>query len=292
MVELKDFSIPRRPTWCSGCGDFGIWNAIKRALVQLELAPHEVVIYTGIGCGSKLPDYMYVNGFTSIHGRPIPVAQGSHFANHGLKAIVVAGDGDTYGIGGNHLMHALRRNSDIAIMAQDNRIYGLTKGQYSPTSPEGFKTKTSPPPPGAIDRPVNPVALALGAEATFIARSWSGDIPHLVEMMVAAIQHRGCALLDILQPCVTFNPGYSYDYYRPRVYKLDEEEGYDPSDRNAAWDKAFEPGERIPIGVIYRNEDQPSYEEQVPTLQEGTLVAEGFRDWSDQDYEQLGQEFV
>jgi 2-oxoglutarate ferredoxin oxidoreductase subunit beta len=292
MVELKDFSIPRRPTWCSGCGDFGIWNAIKRALVQLELAPHEVVIYTGIGCGSKLPDYMYVNGFTSIHGRPIPVAQGSHFANHGLKAIVVAGDGDTYGIGGNHLMHALRRNSDIAIMAQDNRIYGLTKGQYSPTSPEGFKTKTSPPPPGAIDRPVNPVALALGAEATFIARSWSGDIPHLVEMMVAAIQHRGCALLDILQPCVTFNPGYSYDYYRPRVYKLDEEEGYDPSDRNAAWAKAFEPGERIPIGVIYRNEDQPSYEEQVPTLQEGTLVAEGFRDWSDQDYEQLEQEFV
>jgi len=292
MAELKDFASPRRPTWCPGCGDFGIWNAIKRALVELELAPHQVVIYTGIGCGSKLPDYMYVNGFTSIHGRPIPVAQGGHFANHRLKAIVVAGDGDTYGIGGNHLMHALRRNVDITIMVQDNRIYGLTKGQYSPTSPEGFKTKTSPPPPGAIDRPVNPIALALGAEATFVARSWCGDLPHLIEMMVAAIQHKGTALLDIFQPCVAFNPGYSYDYYRPRVYKLGEEDGYDPSDLNAAWIKAFELGERIPIGVIYQDEAQPTYEEQVPTLQQGALAARGFRDWNAKDFDKLEQEFV
>ena len=121
MVELKDYASPVRPTWCPGCGDFGVWNAMKRALVEAELAPHEVVIYTGIGCGSKLPDYMTVNGFTSIHGRPIPVAQGSHLANHGLKAIVVAGDGDTYGIGGNHFIQACRRNADITIVVQDNR---------------------------------------------------------------------------------------------------------------------------------------------------------------------------
>ncbi|MBU0496163.1 MAG: 2-oxoacid:ferredoxin oxidoreductase subunit beta [Chloroflexi bacterium] len=291
MVELQNYAKPRRPTWCPGCGDFGIWNAIKRALLKLELAPHQAIIYTGIGCGSKLPDYMTVNGFTSIHGRPIPVAQGAHLANHGLKAIVVAGDGDTYGIGGNHLMHALRRNADIAIMVQDNRVYGLTKGQYSPTSPQGFKTKTSPPPAGAIDRPVNPIALAMGAGATFVARAWSGDLPHLIEMMMAAIRHRGAALLDILQPCVTFNPDYAYDFYRERVYVL-EENGYHPTDRAAAWAKAHEWGDRISIGVIYRVEDRPSYEEQVPALEGGPLIERGFREWTAEDYAALEAEFV
>lgn len=292
MVDIKDYAGPVRPTWCPGCGDFGIWNAMKRALVEAELAPHEVVIYTGIGCGSKLPDYMTVNGFTSIHGRPIPIAQGAHLANHDLKAIVVAGDGDTYGIGGNHFIQVCRRNADITIVVQDNRVYGLTKGQYSPTSPKGFPTKTSPPPEGAIDQPVNPIALALATGATFIARSWSGDLPHLIEMMVAAIRHRGCALLDVFQPCVIFNRAYSYDYYRPRVYKLSEEEGYDPSDREAAWEKAHEWGERIPIGVIYQVEGQPTYEDQVPALAAGPLVEQGFRAWTEEDYEALEAEFI
>lgn len=292
MVELKDFASPRRPTWCPGCGDFGVWNAMKRALVEAELAPHEVIIYTGIGCGSKLPDYMTVNGFTSLHGRPIPIAQGAHLANHGLKAIVVAGDGDTYGEAGNHLIHALRRNADVTIMVQNNRVYGLTKGQYSPTSPQGFPTKTSPPPQGAIDQPVNPIALALAAEATFIARSWSGDLKHLIDMMVKAIGHQGAALLDIFQPCVTFNPNYSYDYYRPRVYKLEEKEGYDPSDLNAAWEKAHQWGGRIPIGVIYQLEGKPSYEQQVPTLDAGPLVKQGLRTWMEEDYEALEAEFT
>jgi 2-oxoglutarate ferredoxin oxidoreductase subunit beta len=261
-------------------------------LVKAELAPHQVVIYTGIGCGSKLPDYMTVNGFTSLHGRPIPIAQGAHLANHDLKAIVVAGDGDTYGEGGNHFIQALRRNADIAIIVQNNRVYGLTKGQYSPTSPKGFPTKTSPPPEGAIDQPVNPIALALAAGATFIARSWSGDPPHLIDMIVAAIQHRGAALLDVFQPCVTFNPHYSYDFYRPRIYKLEGEQGYDPSDRAAAWEKAHEWGDRIPIGVIYRVDGMPTYEEQVPALAAGPLVKQGFRAWSEADYEALTKEFI
>jgi 2-oxoglutarate ferredoxin oxidoreductase subunit beta len=292
MVELKDFVSPVKPTWCPGCGDFAILNAMKRALAKAELAPHEVVIYTGIGCGSKLPDYMRVNGFTSLHGRPIPIAQGAHLANHGLPAIVVAGDGDTYGEAGNHLLHVLRRNAGVTIMVQNNRVYGLTKGQYSPTSPQGFPTKTSPPPQGAIDQPVNPIALALAAEATFVGRSWSGDLGHLTDMMVAAIRHRGAALLDIFQPCVTFNPDYSYDYYRPRVYELGEEEGYDPSDLDAAWDKAHEWGERIPIGVIYRVEGQPTYEQQVPTLEQGPLVEQGLRAWTEEDLDALEAEFV
>lgn len=291
MVEVKDYASPIRPTWCPGCGDFGIWNAMKRALVKAELAPHQVIIYTGIGCGSKLPDYMRVNGFTSLHGRPIPIAQGAHLANHGLKTIVVAGDGDTYGEGGNHLIHVLRRNADITIIVQNNLVYGLTKGQYSPTSPKGFPTKTSPRPAGAIDRPINPIALALAVEATFIARSWSGDVPHLIEMMVAAIHHRGAALLDVFQPCVTFNPNYSYDFYRPRVYKL-EEEGYDPADREAAWKKAQEWGDRIPIGVIYQVEGMPTYEEQVPTLDAGPLVKQELRTWTEGDYQALEAEFV
>jgi len=292
MVELKEYDSPVRPTWCRGCGDFGILNAMKRALVRAGLAPHEVIIYTGIGCGSKLPDYMTVNGFTSIHGRPIPIAQGAHLANHGLRAIVVAGDGDTYGIGGNHFVHALRRNADVTIIVQNNRVYGLTKGQYSPTSPKGFPSKTSPPPEGAIDQPVNPIALALAAGATFIARSWSGDLPHLVDMMVAAIRHRGAALLDVFQPCVTFNRNYAYDYYRPRVYRVGEEKGYDPTDHDAAWRKAHEWGERIPIGVIYRTEGKPAYEDQVPALNAGPLVKQPFRDWAEEDYEILEAEFI
>jgi 2-oxoglutarate ferredoxin oxidoreductase subunit beta len=292
MVELRDYASPRRPTWCRGCGDFGIWNAIKRAFVELELAPHDVVIYTGIGCGSKLPDYMRVNGFTSIHGRPIPVAQGAHLANHGLNAIVAAGDGDTYGEGGNHIISALRRNADITIMVQNNRVYGLTKGQYSPTSPQGFPSKTSPPPEGAIDQPVNPIALALAAEATFIGRSWSGDMPHLIATVVAAIRHEGSALLDIFQPCVSFNRNYAYDYYRARVYKVDEEQGYDPTDRDVAWQKAHELGERIPIGVIYQVKDRPTYEQQVAALDAGPLAQQSFREWSEEDYAALEAEFL
>ena len=291
MVDRKQYQSKVSPTWCKGCGDFAILTAMQRAVAQAEIAPHELVLYTGIGCGSKHPDYMRVNGFTSIHGRPIPIAQGAHLANHGLKAVVIAGDGDTYGIGGNHLVHALRRNADITIMVQNNAIYGLTKGQYSPTSPQGFVTKTSPPPMGAIDEPVNPIALALAAEATFVGRAFAGDPKHLVEVMIAAIEHIGTALLDILQPCVTFNPQFSYDFYRPRVYKIGEEE-YDPTDRDAAWQKAHEWGDRIPIGVLYQVETKPTYEEQVPALAAGPLIEQGFRTWTEEDYQSLEAEFV
>ena len=291
MANIKDYASPIRPTWCVGCGDYGILNSLKRALVKMDLAPHEALIVTGIGCGSKLPDYMTVNGYTSLHGRPIPIAQGIHLANHDLRVIVVAGDGDTYGIGGNHFVHALRRNADITIIVQNNAVYGLTKGQYSPTSPKGFPTKTSPPPTGDIEPPVNPIALALAAGATFIARSFSGNPPHLTDMIVAAIRHQGCALLDVLQPCVTFNRDHSYDFYRPRVYNV-EEEGHDPSIRKAAWEKSSEWGDRIPVGILYKVEGKPTYEDQVTTLKSGTLVQQGLRSWGETDYEALEAEFT
>lgn len=292
MLKVKDYDSTVKPTWCPGCGNFPILKAIKQALVEVGLAPHQVIVFSGIGQSSKLPDYMTVNAFTSLHGRAIPIAQGAHLVNHGLKAIVVAGDGDTYGLGGNHFMHLMRRNADITLMVHDNLIYGLTKGQYSPTSPQGFTSKTSPPPAGAIDRPVNPLAWALAGGATLVARSWSGDVEHLTATMVAAIRHKGTAFLDIFQPCVTFNRDYSYDYFRPRVYKLADERGYDPSDREAAWQKAHEWGERLPIGIIYQVEGLPTYEEQVPVLQAGPLVKRGFRAWTEEDYAALESEFV
>jgi 2-oxoglutarate ferredoxin oxidoreductase subunit beta len=291
MVDRKAFDNSVDLAWCPGCGNHAIWNAIKRALSRAGLAPHQALIVSGIGQSSKLPDYVNVNGFTSLHGRPIPVAQAIHLANHDLKVIVHSGDGDTYGEGGNHFLHFLRRNADVALFVHNNRVYGLTKGQYSPTSPMGFPSKTSPPPAGALEQPVNPLALALAAGTTFVARSWSGDVPHLIDMMEAAIQHRGAALLDILQPCVVFNPDYAFDYYRDRVYKLGETEGYDATDLDAAWRKAHEGEERLPIGVIYQVE-RPTYEEQVPALQDGPLVEQPFRTWTEEDYAALEAEYV
>jgi len=290
MVEFQDYQSPVRPTWCKGCGDYGIWNALKFALSELDLAPHEVLMVSGIGCGSKTPDYTHVNGLHTLHGRSLPAATGARLANHEMKVICVHGDGDGYGMGLGHMMHAARRNLDIADVVQNNRVYGLTKGQYSPTSPEGFVTKTSPE--GAIDRPVNPWALALAAGATFIARGFPADLRHLVELLKMAIQHRGYALVDVLQPCVSFNRDYAYDYYQPRVYKLQDEPDYDPADRTAAWERAHEGGDRIPTGILYRVEEQPSYEEQVSVLQSGPLVKQPFRKWTEDDYQTLKFEFI
>ena len=288
MVDVKDFQSHVRPTWCPGCGNYGIWNAVKRALAQAGVAPHEVMIVSGIGCGSKLPDYTYANGFMTLHGRTVPVATGVKLANHALKVLCTHGDGDAYAEGLGHMLHAARRNIGLVDLVQNNRIYGLTKGQYSPTSDHGRISKTSPE--GAIEEPVNPLALALAAGATFVARSWSGDIPHLAEVIVRALGHRGYALIDVLQPCFTFDKMHDYDYYRPRVYNVSEEPGYDPTDRLAAWARAQESGERIPIGILYQVEDRPSYEEQVSALEAGPLVQQPFRVWSEADYEALRRE--
>jgi 2-oxoglutarate ferredoxin oxidoreductase subunit beta len=290
MVEVRDYQSPVRPTWCQGCGDYGIWNALKFALAELDLAPHEVLMVSGIGCGSKTPDYTHVNGLHTLHGRSLPPATGARLANHDLKVICVHGDGDGYGMGLGHMMHAARRNIGITDVVQNNRVYGLTKGQYSPTSPAGFISKTSPE--GAIDRPVNPWALALAAGATFIGRGFPADMRHLIEVLKKAIQHRGYALVDVLQPCVSFNRAYAYEYYHRRVYKLEEEPGYDAGDRLGAWERAHEWGDRIPIGILYQVEGQPAYEDQVSVLRSGPLVKQSFRKWIEADYEALKSEFI
>jgi 2-oxoglutarate/2-oxoacid ferredoxin oxidoreductase subunit beta len=289
VSDLKIFNGGQRSTWCVGCGDFGILAGLKQALAGLDLHPHEVMLVSGIGCGSKLPHYIRANGYNSIHGRSIPVAQGIKLANHRLNVIAVTGDGDGYGIGQGHFVHAMRRNADITHIVENNQVYGLTKGQYSPTSERGYISSFSPE--GAIEFAINPIAIALAAGATFIARAFAGDTKQLNAILQAAISHKGYSLVDVMQPCVTYNKLNTYDWYRSRYYKLDEESGYDLHDRQQAWQKAGEWGDRIPSGIFYVNEERPSYEEQVGVLKKGPLVQQEL-DGRLMDYEKLKDEFV
>jgi len=291
MSEVREFLGEVPPTWCPGCGDFGILTALKQALANLDLHPHEVLIISGIGCGSKLPDYMRANGFSTIHGRALAVATGAKLANHALKVIVITGDGDGYGIGGNHFLHALRRNPDLTHIVTNNQVYGLTKGQYSPTSEHGFITTTSPE--GSIELAVNPLALAIAAGATFVSRGFAGDVQHLTQLIMKAIQHKGYALVDVLQPCVTFNRVNTYQWYKERAYKYKiEETGHDPKakDKITAFQRALEWGDKIPLGIIYE-EVRPTYEEQIPALKTGPLVKQSLTLKLEQ-YEALKREFI
>jgi 2-oxoglutarate ferredoxin oxidoreductase subunit beta len=290
-LDPKTFNSEAENTWCPGCGDFAILRALKLALTDLGIAPHEALVVSGIGCGSKLPDYMHINGYMTIHGRPLPVATGAKLANPDLHVIVVDGDGDAYGIGGNHFLHSCRRNPNITHIVEDNQIYGLTKGQYSPTSDLGFVTTTSPD--GAIERSLLPVAVALSSGATFIARTFAGDPKHMATVIAEAIKHRGYSLIDVLQPCVTFNRVNTYDWYRKRVYKLGED--YDPTDRDSARARAYEWEDRIPLGVIYRNDELQTYEDQVLPLQAGSPLASMLKlqkDPAPGQYESLKEQFL
>jgi 2-oxoglutarate ferredoxin oxidoreductase subunit beta len=269
MVTLSDYA-GLQPAWCPGCGNFGILKALNKALVELEIEPHQVLLVSGIGQAGKLPHYTRGNVFNSLHGRPVPPAIGAKIANPDLVVIAVSGDGDGYGEGGNHFIHAARRNHDITYLVHNNQVYGLTKGQASPTSDAGFITKTTPY--GAAN-PVNPISLAIVSGASFVARGFAGDAEYLSGLMKKGIAHRGFSLIDILQPCVSFNHKNTFQWYRERVYKLDDEGSYNPDDKKTALEKALGWGEKIPIGVIYK-EDLPVYEDQLPALSEGPLVTQ------------------
>jgi len=266
MVTVSDYA-GLKPAWCPGCGNFSILKALNRALIEIDIEPHQVLLVSGIGQAGKLPHYTRGNVFNSLHGRPVPPAIGAKIANPELIVIAVSGDGDAYGEGGNHFLHAARRNHDITYLVHNNQVYGLTKGQASPTSDVGFITKTTPY--GAAS-PVNPIALAIVSGASFVARGFAGDIDHLSNLIKKGITHRGFALIDILQPCVSFNHKNTFQWYRGRVRKL-EDEKYDPSDKKAALEKALMWGEEIPIGIIYE-ENLPVYEDQLPALSDGPLV--------------------
>jgi 2-oxoglutarate ferredoxin oxidoreductase subunit beta len=268
-LTLKDLEGEVHPDWCPGCGDFGVLKSIKEALVELHIAPHRVLIVSGIGCSSNLPGFIRAYGVHSLHGRALPVASGAALANHGLHVIAVGGDGDGYGIGMGHFIHAMRRNLNLTYVVMDNEIYGLTTGQASPTTMEGHKTKSTPR--GNVEKPIQPLALALAAGATYVARGFSGEQKHLTKLVAGAIAHRGFALVDVFSPCVTFNKLNTYPWFRERVYKLEDEAGYDAGDVLGAMRKALEFGPRIPIGLLYR-EERPTYEDLEPVLKSGPLV--------------------
>ncbi|WP_456434438.1 thiamine pyrophosphate-dependent enzyme [Thermosulfuriphilus sp.] len=264
-MERKDLKTYAVNTWCPGCGNFGILNALFQALVELAeedgLQPHRVVLASGIGCHAKIVDYVNINSFYSLHGRVPPTISGIKLANPELVVIGHAGDGDAYGEGIEHLIFAAKRNIDLTFIVHNNRVYGLTTGQFTPTSPTGFKGRSTPK--GSPEEPFNPLELMLSAGATFVARAYSARIKHLTALIKAAIRHPGFAFIDVLQPCYTFFN--TYDYYNERVYELGEEE-HNPFDWEAAFLRArqwgYGLGERIPIGIFYRVE-KPTYEERL-----------------------------
>jgi 2-oxoglutarate ferredoxin oxidoreductase subunit beta len=259
-----------KPTWCPGCGDFGVVAAVELAVKKLQIPSHDVVIVSGIGCSSNLPHFLSSYGFHGIHGRALPVAEGVRWANHGLTVIATGGDGDGFGIGAGHFVHTMRRNVDMTYVTMDNQIYGLTTGQASPTSMMGAKTKSTPT--GVIENPLDPIALALASGATFVARGFSGDVKHMADLVAQGIQHKGFAFVDALSPCVTYNKLNTFDWFRQRVYKL-ESAGHDPSDLTKAWQRALEWGDKIPIGLFYKT-DRPTYEELEEVLTAGPLVGQ------------------
>lgn len=272
------------PSWCPGCGNYTIRTALKKTLEELKIEPHKVVVSSGIGQAAKLPHYIRVNGFNGLHGRAIPPAIGIKMANKDLIVIVESGDGDTYGEGGNHFIHAIRRNIDIAHFVHDNQIYGLTKGQASPTTAVGQKTTMQFD--GVKIEPINPIALALTMGAGFIARGFSGDIPHLVNVMKEAIRYRGYALVDILQPCVVWNKVNTFSWYRNRVYHLPDD--YDYTDKEEAMKKAMEYGDKIPIGIIYK-EEKEIYEDKFDFIKNSPPLVD--RELNPMDAEKLMEEF-
>ncbi|MGM0369155.1 MAG: thiamine pyrophosphate-dependent enzyme [Bacillota bacterium] len=268
MVDTAIYEGDRETAWCPGCGNFPLRQILVDALADLELKPSEVTMFTGIGQAPKMPHYMKVNGFNGLHGRALPPAIGMRVANKDMKVIVETGDGNAYGEGGNHLLHNIRRNPDLAHFVHDNQIYGLTKGQASPTT--GTDIKTAVQPNGITAQPLNPIKLAVSMEASFVARGFVGNKEHLKSLMQEAIKHRGYALIDILQPCVSFNKVNTYQWYAKRVYELDDD--YDPTDYKAAQEKSEEWGDDIPLGVIYKNEDKAIFHDKLPQLGEEPLV--------------------
>jgi 2-oxoglutarate/2-oxoacid ferredoxin oxidoreductase subunit beta len=270
MVELKDYQ-GQKPAWCPGCGNYSLLDILKKTLVELDIAPHQCVVVSGIGQAAKLPHYMRCNTFNGLHGRALPVATGVAMVNPEMLVLVTTGDGDCYGEGGNHLLHGIRRNVNVKLFVHDNQVYGLTKGQASPTTMAGVKTKTQPF--GVLSSQFNPLALAIALDCGFVARGFTGDKEQLQELMSAAIRHKGFSLIDILQPCVSFNKINTYQWYKERVYPLEAE--FDAGDRMKAFQRSLEWGARISPGIFYRHE-RPVLTDMLPPLRSGPLSAQPF----------------
>ena len=267
-IPAETYKGPVDPDWCPGCGDFGVLKSLQTAAGKCGVQPHDLFVVSGIGCSSNLPGFINAYGIHSLHGRSVAVATGAHLANTDMKTVITGGDGDGYGIGVGHFIHAMRRNLDVTYIVMDNQIYGLTTGQASPTTTRGHKTKSTPK--GNAEIPLNPLALAITAGATYVARGFSGEAKQLQDLIAGGIQHKGFALIDVFSPCVTYNKVNTYPWFKERVYKL-EDENWDPTNVENSLKKAFEWGDKIPLGLLYKAE-QVTYEDSEPVLQRGALV--------------------
>jgi len=287
MATFKDFRNNVKPNWCPGCGDFSVQSAIQRAAANVGLEPEQVAIVSGIGCSGRISGYIHAYGFHGIHGRALPIAQGLKMANRELTVIAAGGDGDGFAIGLSHTVHAIRRNIDITYIVMDNQIYGLTKGQTSPRSAEGFKTKSTPE--GSIEASLSPLEIALSAGATFVAQSFSSNIKQLTHLIEEGIKHKGFAFINVFSPCVTFNKINTYEWFKEHIVDLDEQSDYDPSDRVAAMTKIMETNGML-CGLIYQDKSKPPYEDLAKGFAKEPLAKQDLR-LTEEQFDRLVAEF-
>jgi 2-oxoglutarate/2-oxoacid ferredoxin oxidoreductase subunit beta len=288
MATFKDFRNNVKPNWCPGCGDFSVQAAIQRAAANVGLEPEQLAVVSGIGCSGRISGYIHSYGFHGIHGRALPIAQGLKMANKELTVIASGGDGDGFAIGMGHTIHAIRRNIDITYIVMDNQIYGLTKGQTSPRSAAGFKTKSTPA--GSIEPALAPMEMALIAGATFVAQSFSSDLKELTAVIEAGIKHKGFSIINVFSPCVTYNKVNTYEWFKENLTKLSDIEGYDPSNREMAMQTLMK-HDGLVTGLIYQNTSQPSYQELVKGYAEEPLAKMDLQ-LDEKKFEELVAEFM
>lgn len=288
MATFKDFRNSVKPNWCPGCGDFSVQAAIQRAAANVGLEPDDLAVVSGIGCSGRISGYINAYGFHGIHGRSLPIAQGVKMANKDLTVIASGGDGDGFAIGLGHTIHAIRRNIDVTYIVMDNQIYGLTKGQTSPRSDVGFKTKSTPQ--GSVESALSVMEMALTAGATFVAQSFSTDLKELTALIEAGINHKGFSLINVFSPCVTYNKVNTYDWFKENLTKLSDIEGYDPHNKMVAMQTLME-NKGLVTGLIYQNKEQKSYQELISGYSEQPLTKADLELNEDQ-FNELVSEFM
>lgn len=287
MATFKEFRNNVKPNWCPGCGDFSVQAAIQRAAANVGLEPEQLAVISGIGCSGRISGYINAYGLHGIHGRSLPIAQGVKLANRELTVIASGGDGDGFAIGMGHTVHAIRRNLDVTYIVMDNQIYGLTKGQTSPRSAEGFKTKSTPE--GSIESTLSPLEIALSAGATFVAQSFSSDLKQLTMLIEEGLKHKGFSLINVFSPCVTFNKVNTYDWFKENIVNLEQFPDYDPSNRIAAMTKIMETGGMV-TGLIYQNKERKAYDEMIVGFKPEGLAKQDLK-LSREDFDKLLTEF-
>lgn len=288
MATFKEFRNNVKPNWCPGCGDFSVQASIQRAAANVGLEPDNLAVVSGIGCSGRISGYINSYGLHGIHGRSLPIAQGVKMANRDLTVIASGGDGDGFAIGLGHTIHAIRRNIDITYIVMDNQIYGLTKGQTSPRSDVGFKTKSTPQ--GSVESALSVMEMALTAGGTFVAQSFSSDLKELTSLIEQGIQHKGFSLINVFSPCVTYNKVNTYDWFKENLVKLSDVEGYDPSNKELAMQTLMQ-NKGLVTGLIYQNKEQKSYQELISGYSEDPLVESDLQLEKDQ-FEKLVAEFM